>query len=77
LWIGCADKGGQALFNANLKGPLALVIGSEGEGVSRLIKEKCDFVVSIPMYGKIDSLNASVASGILLYEVIRQRNFIK
>ena len=58
-----------------LDGAIALVIGSEGEGVSRLVKEKCDFTVSIPMYGSISSLNASVASALLMYEVVRQRNY--
>lgn len=77
LWIACADMAGEDYFDANLTGPLALVIGSEGEGVGRLIKEKCDFTVSIPMYGKISSLNASVAAGLLMYEVVRQRNFKK
>ena len=60
------------MYKANLDLPLGLVIGSEGAGVSRLVKEKCDFVVSIPMYGNIDSLNASVSAGILMYEVVRR-----
>lgn len=77
FWIACADMTGDDYFEANLKGAIALVIGSEGEGVSRLVKEKCDFSVSIPMYGKIGSLNASVATGLLLYEVVRQRNYTK
>ncbi|MPN24407.1 putative TrmH family tRNA/rRNA methyltransferase [bioreactor metagenome] len=64
---------GKEHFEADMKGPIALVIGSEGEGVSRLVKEKCDFTVSIPMKGKIESLNASVAAGLLMYEVVRQR----
>ena len=67
--------GGDECVDANLDGAIALVIGSEGEGVSRLVKEKCDFVVSIPMYGKISSLNASVAGALLMYEVVRQRNY--
>ncbi len=75
IWIACADMGGDDYFEASLDGAIALVIGSEGEGVSRLVKEKCDFVVSIPMYGKISSLNASVAAGLLMYEVVRQRNY--
>lgn len=77
LWVACADMGGLDHFDSNMKGPLALVIGSEGDGVSRLAKEKCDFTVAIPMYGKISSLNASVAAGLLMYEVVRQRKFGK
>ena len=73
IWTFCADMGGENCFKANLKGPIALVIGSEGEGVSRLVKEKCDFTVSIPMYGSIQSLNASVAAAVFMYEVVRQR----
>jgi len=73
LWFVCADMGGDTMYNLNLKGPIGVVIGSEGEGVSRLVKEKCDFVASIPMKGKIDSLNASVAAGILCFEIVRQR----
>ena len=61
------------MYDANLTGPIGLVIGSEGEGVSRLVKEKCDYTISIPMKGKIDSLNASVAAGVLSYEIVRQR----
>lgn len=76
IWVACADMGGDECFDANMKGAIALVIGSEGEGVSRLVKEKCDFVVSIPMYGKISSLNASVAGALLMYEVVRQRNYM-
>lgn len=75
LWIACADMKGLDHFDTNMKGPLALVIGSEGDGVSRLVKEKCDFTASIPMYGKISSLNASVAAALLMYEVVRQRRF--
>ena len=75
IWVACADMGGDDYFDASLDGALALVIGSEGEGVSRLVKEKCDFTVSIPMYGKISSLNASVAAALLLYEAVRQRNY--
>ena len=75
LWVACADMGGDEYFEASLDGAIALVIGSEGEGVSRLVKEKCDFTVSVPMYGKISSLNASVAAGLLMYEVVRQRNY--
>ncbi len=73
LWFVCADMDGQVMYDLNLKGPIGLVIGNEGEGVGRLVKEKCDFVASIPMKGDIDSLNASVAAGILAYEIVRQR----
>ena len=73
LWFVCADMGGDTMYKVNLKGPIGLVIGNEGEGVSRLVKEKCDFTASIPMHGNIDSLNASVASGVLAYEIVRQR----
>lgn len=73
LWFVCADMGGTTMYNLDLKGPIGLVIGNEGEGVGRLVKEKCDFVASIPMKGDIDSLNASVAAGVLAYEIVRQR----
>ncbi|KAB1440498.1 23S rRNA (guanosine(2251)-2'-O)-methyltransferase RlmB [Candidatus Galacturonibacter soehngenii] len=73
MWFVCADMGGEVMYKLDLKGPIGLVIGSEGEGVSRLVKEKCDFVASIPMKGDIDSLNASVAAGVLAYEIVRQR----
>ena len=73
IWIACADMDGVPMYDVNLTGPIGLVIGNEGEGVSRLIKEKCDYVCSIPMKGDIDSLNASVAAGVLMYEVVRQR----
>jgi len=73
LWFACADMGGESVYKLDLKGPIGLVIGSEGEGVGRLVKEKCDFVASIPMKGNIDSLNASVAAGVLAYEIVRQR----
>ena len=73
IWFVCADMDGEVMYNLNLKGPIGVVIGSEGEGVSRLVKEKCDFIASIPMKGQIDSLNASVAAGILCYEIVRQR----
>ncbi len=76
LWIVCADMDGENMYRKDLKGPLGIVIGSEGEGVSSLTKERSDFVVSIPMYGKVTSLNASVAASLLVYEVVRQRNFI-
>ncbi|MGE4214539.1 MAG: 23S rRNA (guanosine(2251)-2'-O)-methyltransferase RlmB [Anaerotignaceae bacterium] len=73
IWVACAEMTGKAHFDTDMKGPIALVIGSEGEGVSRLVKEKCDFTVSIPMKGQIASLNASVAAALLMYEVVRQR----
>lgn len=73
LWFVCADMGGEPMYHLNLTGPIGLVIGSEGEGVGRLVKEKCDFMAAIPMKGQIDSLNASVAAGVLAYEIVRQR----
>ena len=73
IWFACADMDGEVMYRQNLTGPIGLVIGNEGSGVSRLVKEKCDFVCSIPMKGDIDSLNASVAAGVLMYEVVRQR----
>ncbi|MBQ8592261.1 MAG: 23S rRNA (guanosine(2251)-2'-O)-methyltransferase RlmB [Lachnospiraceae bacterium] len=73
LWFVCADMDGTQMYKLDLKGPIGLVIGNEGEGVGRLVKEKCDFVASIPMKGDIDSLNASVAAGVLAYEIVRQR----
>ena len=73
LWFVCADMGGESMYRLNLTGPIGLVIGNEGEGVSRLVKEKCDMTASIPMKGDIDSLNASVAAGVLAYEIVRQR----
>ena len=73
LWFVCADMNGTKMYDLNLKGPIGLVIGNEGEGVSRLVKEKCDMTASIPMKGNIDSLNASVAAGVLAYEIVRQR----
>lgn len=74
LWFVCADMDGTSMYKLDLKGPIGLVIGNEGSGVSRLVKEKCDFVASIPMKGDIDSLNASVAAGVLAYEIVRQRS---
>lgn len=73
MWFVCADMGGEVMYDLNLKGSIGLVIGNEGEGVSRLVKEKCDYIASIPMKGDIDSLNASVAAGVLAYEIVRQR----
>ena len=73
LWFVCADMGGTTIYDLDLKGPIGLVVGNEGKGVSRLVKEKCDFIASIPMFGDIDSLNASVATGVLAYEIVRQR----
>ncbi len=73
LWFVCADMDGTMMYQLDLKGPIGLVIGNEGNGVGRLVREKCDFVASIPMKGDIDSLNASVAAGVLAYEIVRQR----
>ena len=73
MWFVCADMDGQTMYDLNLTGPIGLVIGNEGAGVSRLVKEKCDFTASIPMKGDIDSLNVSVAAGVLAYEIVRQR----
>lgn len=73
MWFVCADMDGKPMYKLDLKGAIGLVIGSEGEGVGRLIKERCDMVASIPMKGNIDSLNASVAAGVLAYEILRQR----
>lgn len=73
VWVYGADMDGEAWCKADLKGAIALVIGSEGRGISRLVREKCDAVLSLPMRGKITSLNASVAAGVLMYEITRQR----
>ena len=73
MWFACADMEGELMYGCDLTGALGIVIGNEGSGVSRLVKEKCDYVVSIPMKGDIDSLNASVAAGVLAYEAVRQR----
>ena len=73
LWFACADMGGEVMYRANLTGPIGLVIGNEGEGVGRLVKENCEFVSGIPMKVQINSLNASVAAGVLAYEIVRQR----
>ena len=77
MWFVCAEMGGQSMYDCNMTGPLGLVIGSEGDGVSRLVREHCDFSASIPMKGNIDSLNASVAAGILMFEAARQRSQMK
>ncbi len=73
LWFVCADMGGEVMYRLNLTGPIGLVIGNEGSGVGRLVRETCDMVASVPMKGDIDSLNASVAAGVLAYEIVRQR----
>lgn len=73
MWFVCADMGGESMYRLNLTGPIGLVIGNEGDGVSRLVKEACDMTAAIPMHGDIDSLNASVAAGVLAYEIVRQR----
>ena len=72
MWFVCADMDGTVMYDLDLRGAIGLVIGSEGEGVSKLVKEHCDFTAAIPMAGNIDSLNASVAAGVLAYEVVRQ-----
>ena len=77
LWFVCADMDGEVMYQMDLKGPIGLVIGNEGDGVGRLVKEKCDYVAKIPMRGDIDSLNASVAMGIMAFEIVRQRYFCK
>lgn len=73
VWIACADMEGELMYNVNLTGPIGIVIGNEGSGVSRLVKESCDYVVSVPQKGDINSLNASVAAAVLAYEIVRQR----
>lgn len=75
VWVACADMDGELMYNIDLKGPLALVVGGEGEGVGKLLKEKCDFIAKIPMKGDISSLNASVATGVFIYEALRQRDY--
>lgn len=77
LWFVCADMEGELVYNVDLTGPLGLVIGSEGEGVGKLVKQKCDHVARLPMKGKIDSLNASVAAAVMAYESVRQRYYAK
>jgi rRNA methylase, putative, group 3 len=73
LWFVCADMSGEVMYNMNLKGSIGLIIGHEGDGVSKLVKEHCDMAAAIPMKGDIESLNASVAAGVLAYEIVRQR----
>ena len=73
MWFVCGDMGAEVLYKVNLKGSIGLVIGNEGEGVSKLVREHCDMIASIPMKGEIGSLNASVAAGVLAYEIVRQR----
>ena len=73
MWFVCADMDGEVMYDQNLTGPIGLVVGNEGKGVSRLVKERCDYVTSIPMNGDIDSLNVSVATGVLAFEIVRQR----
>lgn len=73
MWFVCADMKGETMYRLNLTGPIGLVIGGEGEGVGRLVKERCDFAAAIPMKGDIDSLNASVAAGVMAFEIARQR----
>ncbi len=73
MWFVCADMNGTVMYDLDLKGSIGLVIGNEGSGVSKLVREKCDMVASIPMKGQIESLNASVAAGVLAYEILRQR----
>ncbi len=73
IWFVCADMGGELMYDLNLTGPIGMVVGNEGDGVGKLVREKCDMIASIPMKGDIDSLNASVAAGVLAYEIVRQR----
>jgi 23S rRNA (guanosine2251-2'-O)-methyltransferase len=75
MWFVCADMGGTTMYELNLKGSIGLVIGNEGSGVSTLVSKNCDMIASIPMKGQINSLNASVACGVLTYEIVRQRSF--
>jgi len=73
MWFVCADMDGEIMYKLNLTGPIGVVVGNEGEGISKIVKEACDFVASVPMKGDIDSLNASVAAAVLTYEIVRQR----
>ena len=75
IWIACADMSGREYFKADLTGGIGIIVGNEGNGVSELLRKKCDLTVGIPMYGKISSLNASVSAGLIMYEVVRQRKF--
>lgn len=75
MWFVCADMDGEVMYKLNLTGPIGVVVGNEGEGVSKLVRDNCDYIASIPMQGDIDSLNASVAAGLLTYEIVRQRMF--
>ena len=75
VWIACADMSGREYFKADLTGGIGIIVGNEGNGVSELLRKKCDLTVGIPMYGKISSLNASVSAGLIMYEVVRQRKF--
>ena len=77
IWFVCADMDGDVMYRVNMTGPIGLVIGNEGNGVSRLVREACDMTACIPMKGDVDSLNASVATGILAYEIVRQRGLQK
>ena len=72
FWVYGADMDGQSLYDTDISGKIALVIGSEGHGISRIVREKCDFIISIPMFGQINSLNASVAAGVIVYEAVRK-----
>ncbi len=76
LWFVCADMDGEVMYRHDLTGAIGLVVGNEGSGVSRLVKEHCDYTAGIPMAGDIDSLNASVAAGVLAFEIVRQRNYL-
>ena len=73
LWFVCADMDGRTMYDLDLKGPIGVVVGGEGSGVSRLVREACDMTAAIPMAGEVTSLNASVAAGVLVYEIVRQR----
>lgn len=73
VWVACADMDGEIMYKVDLKGPLCIVVGGEGAGVSKLVKEKCDFIARIPMKGEISSLNASVATAVMVFEAVRQR----
>ena len=74
IWVAGADMGGEPMYKADLKGPFALVVGAEGAGLSRLVREKCDYIVSVPLKGKMESLNASVAAAVIMFEKVRQES---